>query len=1318
MLRTLRRYLALVLSVLLLVTGAPVITFAEDDSETPQPTAEMAETAAPIAPPTVLTTSAPTAVPTAEPTDEPTPAPADEAPPAPTEEPTAETSTPIVPPSDEPMIVPTNESTAAPTDEPVATSADEPTAAPTTEAPSVSTIAPTVVPTDDPEASTDTTSEMSAEPSAELTPAPSPIPILSIALDATELTLYVNMTHALTAQVEPANSQIPPIMWTSSDDAVATVDESGVILALRPGVAVIAATAQDESGQTAECVVTVPVPVASLSVTGQARIQVGKVYPFRALDGASPVSQEVLIWSSSDESIAAVDSAGIVTGVAIGPCVITATVQDGSGLVFDFPIEVLRATVVIHTKSNKQFSRAVCKNNEAAEDIVSSKTRKARTANQSEFQLMRLVVKTNGTDPEVDQFNPDTIIANKDNRYLIQFTTVSETEAAYDVLSKADYVKYVEPDCLTSLSESSSHSYNSWGAEAMNADEASTYVASTTSGSLKVAVVDSGVSPHSFIGSRLINGYDYVDNDSNPADSNGHGTHVAGTIVDLTQGLNVSVVAYRTFDSAGYGYTSNITNAIMVAADDGCRVINLSARGIYTSAGYNMYVNAINYATSKGATFCCAAGNDSSSTSSYVPACVTIPGCIVVASVNSSLSHSSYSNTGTSVDVCAPGENIVSCCYTGGYCTLSGTSMATPHISAACAIIKLAHPGYGPSQVENTLKNLCIDLGSAGFDASYGYGFPDLSFIAIPTDVTVTAPQTTLAPGGGMQLTATVSPAHANADITWTSSNESVLTVSASGYVTAFARGTARITVQTVNGLTDSIDLTVAFVPATGVTVTSPQTTLAAGYSMTLTANVSPSTADQSVTWHSSDEEVLTVSESGLVTGIIPGTARVTATTDNNVTGYVDLVIDFAIPTGVVIRSAPSTVILGSFVEPIAVVSPLGADQTITWTSSNSGVLALEAGRYFHAMSIGTARITATTVNGLTASVDIAVTGATPTEISVSAPKTGMKIGERIQLTAVLAPLNAQPGVRWASSDTDILSVSETGNVTGVAPGTARVTVTTVNGLNATLDLTVGPQISQTWIKIGKRQKYQLSVINNVGQVTWTSAKSSIAKVSSTGHVKGKKVGKTEIRANVDGVTLTCIVKVSKPVLSEKAVTVSALKKHRLTVSYTTKAVRWSSSRPWVATVNSSGKITARHPGKTTITAHVDGYRLRCVVTVKTNGRSYHVDMKPRNYDEGSTIVIKKAYYRGSTIYVDIYLVNNFDRKTIYKINKLKMWVYDEETETLLAKKTFRNIYTRLKPGKMKKITLKFTGSGTKHRSYELRLRTQAFSLSGSLTLK
>ncbi len=224
-----------------------------------------------------------------------------------------------------------------------------------------------------------------------------------------------------------------------------------------------------------------------------------------------------------------------------------------------------------------------------------------------------------------------------------------------------------------------------------------------------VAVVDTGIAAaHQDLAGSVIAGTDLasdaasVDPDRNGmVDPGAHGTHVAGIIAahaNNSIGISgaapgVRLMPVRVLDAHGTGSASTLVQGIIWAADRGARVINLSVGG-GPSSGEQL---AIQYAMSKKAVVVAAAGNSKlQGNSPTYPA--AYPEAIAVASVNSSLRHSSFSNTGPYVDIAAPGEMILST-YGGSkpndYAWMSGTSMATPYVSAAAALVISAKPSLG-----------------------------------------------------------------------------------------------------------------------------------------------------------------------------------------------------------------------------------------------------------------------------------------------------------------------------------------------------------------------------------------------------------------------------------------------------------------------------------------------------------------------------------------------------------------------------------------------------------------------------------------------
>jgi type VII secretion-associated serine protease mycosin len=245
-----------------------------------------------------------------------------------------------------------------------------------------------------------------------------------------------------------------------------------------------------------------------------------------------------------------------------------------------------------------------------------------------------------------------------------------------------------------------------------------------------VAVVDTGVrGDHEDLAANLVPGTDLVlgagDGRIDPA---GHGTHVAGIVGALAgngRGIaggapGVRIMPIRVLDENGSGYSSDVAAGIIWAVDHGARVINLSLGGPSPSSGQ---LNAIRYAISKGAVVVAAAGNSGGSV--VYPA--AFDEVIAVSAVGSNLALTGWSSRGPQVDLTAPGDGIASS-YSGHpaqYGYMSGTSMATPYVSAAAALVVAANPKNPPAKVREALEASAKDLGAPGKDWWYGSGLVD-----------------------------------------------------------------------------------------------------------------------------------------------------------------------------------------------------------------------------------------------------------------------------------------------------------------------------------------------------------------------------------------------------------------------------------------------------------------------------------------------------------------------------------------------------------------------------------------------------------------
>ena len=212
------------------------------------------------------------------------------------------------------------------------------------------------------------------------------------------------------------------------------------------------------------------------------------------------------------------------------------------------------------------------------------------------------------------------------------------------------------------------------------------------------------------------------------ADDNDHGTHVAGTVAATAN--NAKGVAGVSFNSQlaickalggplGSGATSDVANCINWTASKGVKVISMSLGGGSSTTLQQAVRNADDTAI-----VIAAAGNDGDGTLNYPAA---YPEVVSVAATDNRDQRASFSNANADVEIAAPGVNILSTRRGGGYFTLSGTSMATPHVAGVAAVIAQRNPGFTPAQIRSKLDSAVDDKGAAGRDPSYGFGRVNLA---------------------------------------------------------------------------------------------------------------------------------------------------------------------------------------------------------------------------------------------------------------------------------------------------------------------------------------------------------------------------------------------------------------------------------------------------------------------------------------------------------------------------------------------------------------------------------------------------------------
>ena len=1005
------------------------------------------------------------------------------------------------------------------------------------------------------------------------------IEVTEVQLNPSSLELSEGESAQLGAVVLPEDADDKSLLWTSSDPAVASVQD-GLVTALKEGSTAIVASSTN--GKVATCTVKVGkkvIPVTSIRLNhntwtmleGEEVVLTVTVEPEDATDKS-------VRWSTSDASVASV-SEGLVSALKEGSAVITARVGE------------LWATCVV----------SVSKKDIVVSGISLSKTSLSLTKGQSET-LTATVMPENATDKSVTWTSSNASVASVDQNgkvTAVKSGSATITATAGDKSATCS-VKVTTPVESITLDRSSitleEGKYTTLYAT-VEPDDADNKTVSWSSSNTAVATVSDGKVTAKKEGTATI-------------------TATAGdksATCAVTVSKNVIAVSSITLNKSSLslikGQRETITATVKPENATDKSVTWTSSNASVASVDQNGTVTAVK---SGNATITAKAGEKSATCA----VTVTTP----VESIT--LDHTSITveegKTTTLVATVTPDDadnKTVSW-------SSSNTSVAT--VTSGKVTAKKEGTSTITAKAGNKSATCTVTVTKAPIPA---------------TSVSLNKNSLDLYIGDSDALTATVSPSNTTDQLVWSSSTPEVATVSTSGVVTAVAEGSAVITAS-AGDKSASCNVTVhKWVEVTSVSLSQSSLTLNKGQSETLTATVSPSNAnDKSVTWSSSNTGVATVDQNGKVTAVGGGNATITVTASNGKTATCAVTVVIPV-TGISLSKSSLSFFKGDSETLVATVSPSDAtNKKVTWSSGNTAIATVDQNGKVTGIGKGNATITAS-IDGFQASCSVTVKiGAT----SITLDKTSltMKKGGEETLIATVSPEDADDkSVSWSSSNTGVATVDQNGKVKGVGGGTSTITASTANGKTATCTVTVnvavtGVSLNKSELTFYKGDSETLVATVSPSDatnktVTWSSGSNAVATVDQSGKVTAVGKGNTTITASIDGFQATCsvtvMIAVTSVTLNKTSLTLEKGGEETLIATVNPndaddKSVSWSSSNTGVATVDQNGKVSAKGGGAATITVKTaNGKTATCTVTVNVKVTGVTLDQVTLSVEVGQS---------------------------------------------------------------------------------------------------
>ncbi len=1076
------------------------------------------------------------------------------------------------------------------------------------------------------------------EASCKVTVKKDAVPVKSVSLDRTSVSLEEGQTTKLVATISPNNADEKTVTWTTSDATIATV-ANGVVTAVAEGNATITASA---GGKTATCAVFVKkkvVAVASVKLSKTTlALKKGQSETLTATVSPSDATDKTVTWSSSDATIADVTQDGRVTAMKSGNATITAKAGEKSAtcsVTITTPVEsvTLNSSSLSLEEGQTTTLVATINPNDADENSIQWTTSSPSVAKVTKG-VVTAVAEGNATiTASAGGKSATCSIAVKKSIVAVTSVTLNKTTLVLTKGQGATLTATVNPSDATD--------------KAVTWSSSDATIASVSQDGRITALKSGRATITAKAGEKSATCEVSI---TTPVES----VTLNSASISLEEGQTTTLVATvspndadeKTITwSSSNTKSATVTNGVIMAVAEGSATITASAGGksatcvvtvkkkIVAVTSVKLNKTSLNLAKGQGeiltVTVSPSDATDKTvtwSSSDATVATVTQDGRVTAMKSGSATvtAKAGEKSATCEVSITTPVESVTlnsaSISLEEGQTT---TLVATINPNDADEkTVKWSTSSASVATVSNGIVTAVAE-GNATITASVG-GKSATCAISVKkkviavTSVTLNKSTLSLTKGQSQTLTATVSPSDAtDKTVTWSSSDATVATVTQDGRVTAMKSGSATVTAKAgEKSATCEVSITT---PVESVTLNSASISLEEGQTTTLVATINPNDADEkTVKWSTSSASVATVSN-GIVTAVAEGNATITASVGGkSATCAISVKKKVIAVTSVTLNKSTLSLTKGQSQTLTATVSPSDAtDKTVTWSSSDATVASVTQDGRVTALKSGSATIKAK-AGEKSATCEVSIT--TPVEsVTLNSSSISLEEGQTTTLVATINPNDAdEKTVKWTTSSASVATVSN-GVVTAVAEGTATITAS-VGGKSATCAISVKKKViavtsvtlNKSTLSLTKGQNETLSATvtpDNATDktVTWSSSDATIVSVTQDGRITAMKSGSATITAKAGEKSATCEVSITTPVESVTLNSSSiSLEEDQTTTLVATinpndadeKTVKWTTSSASVAMV-SNGVVTAVAEGSATITASAGGKEASCTVTVQ-----------------------------------------------------------------------------------------------------------------------